>query len=229
MNSIVNTLLIWSEVWALIIPLCFVFPLKKPFLRPVFYYLVIAFILNAVANIISNQKTIGINLPWHSNTILYNIHSIARFVCFSYFFIRLRQNHYRSIKRIIPFIYILLVFLNFTLFDSLFNSNHISGNLLTAESYLLLIYCLLYYLSKLKDEVPLSSGPDFWIVIGLSIYVVINFFVFLFYVPMIKENPVLANNIWSIHNVGYILLCLFIAKGFYSQKDEPGLNNPPVR
>jgi uncharacterized membrane protein YidH (DUF202 family) len=73
-----------------------------------------------------------------------------------------------------------------------------------------------YYLKWLQDdEDDLTYEPHFWVVTGLSIYVVINFFVFLFYVPMIKENPVLADNIWNIHNIGYILLCTFITKAFY--------------
>ena len=56
---------------------------------------------------------------------------------------------------------------------------------------------------------------DFWVVTGLSIYVVINFFVFLFYVPLLTENPDLADRMWSIHNLAYITMCIFIAKAFY--------------
>jgi hypothetical protein len=109
------------------------------------------------------------------------------------------------------------VIINFTFFENFFNPLHLSGNLLAAEGYLLLIYCMLYYLSRLKDEIEvLTSGKDFWVVTGLSIYVVINFFVFLFYVPMLKENPQLAINMWSVHNVAYIILCIFISKAFYA-------------
>jgi hypothetical protein len=45
--------------------------------------------------------------------------------------------------------------------------------------------------------------------------VVINFFVFLFYVPMIKQDLKMADNIWNVHNIANILLCIFITKAFY--------------
>jgi hypothetical protein len=77
---------------------------------------------------------------------------------------------------------------------------------------------MLYYLSVLNDEDDDTAfkGPVFWIVTGLSIYVVINFFVFLFYVPMITQNLVLALDIWNVHNAAYIILCLFIARALYA-------------
>jgi hypothetical protein len=76
---------------------------------------------------------------------------------------------------------------------------------------------MLYYLYALNDEDDvMSKGPVFWIVTGLGIYVVINFFVFLFYVPMIIQNKALAAGIWNVHNVAYILLCLFLTKALYA-------------
>jgi hypothetical protein len=73
-----------------------------------------------------------------------------------------------------------------------------------------------YYLSKLKNEEDdVTNGADFWVVTGLAIYVVINFFVFLFYVPMLQQDVTLAINIWYLHNVAYIVLCIFITKAFY--------------
>ena len=90
------------------------------------------------------------------------------------------------------------------------------SNLLAAEAYLLLIYCLLYYLSKLRaEDSDVSRGADFWVVTGLSIYVVVNFFVFLFYVPMIKFDSNLAERIWDVHNIAYIILCILITRAFY--------------
>ena len=84
---------------------------------------------------------------------------------------------------------------------------------------MLLAYCLLYYLSKLKSEnEELMSGPDIYVVTGLSIFVVVNFFVFLFYDAMLAEDWQLADNMWSVHNVAYIILCLLIAIAFSSVK-----------
>ena len=112
--------------------------------------------------------------------------------------------------------YIALVLLNYLFLENYFDKNAINGKLFTIEAYFLLIYCLLYYLSQLRDETEdFRQNKEFWIVTGLSIYVVINFFMFLFYVPMIQQNELLAEKMWSVHNMAYILLCLFITKAIY--------------
>ena len=217
MLAILKLIFDWSEVWAPLIPLVFLlFNRKQPrILRPVIAYLVFAFFINVTGDIISDFKSY-LPLWLHSNNPLYNVHSVIRFICFSYFFISLRQNYFRSILYILANFLLLLIIINFKYFEDFGNINRLSGNLLSAEAYVLLIYCMLYYLSKLRDEVDdITSGPDFWVVTGLSIYVVINFFVFLFYVPMIDQNPTLADNMWDVHNIAYILLCLFITKAIY--------------
>jgi NADH:ubiquinone oxidoreductase subunit 6 (subunit J) len=75
---------------------------------------------------------------------------------------------------------------------------------------------MLYYLYKLgDDEVLITGEPDFWVVTGLAVYVVANFFVFLFYVQMIQVDSQLANRIWDVHNYAYMILCILTAKAFY--------------
>ena len=88
MSNLIQPILNWSEVWALLIPL-FVLLLrpKQPFyLKPVILYLWAALFLNLTGDIIGEYNK---NHPgWHlSNNPLYNIHSLLRFTCFSYFFI----------------------------------------------------------------------------------------------------------------------------------------------
>ena len=94
MYSTFGNFLRWSEVWALFFPLYQLLktPNNSRSLRPVSYYVILAFILNLAANLISNQKSIGLFLPWHNNVIIYNIHSIVRFVCFSVFFTNLSSS-----------------------------------------------------------------------------------------------------------------------------------------
>ncbi len=213
----------WSEVWALLIPLFQLWLKRKQpaYLKPVIFYLFAALFLNLSADIIAEWKRY---FPgWlQSNNPLYNIHSVIRFACFSYFFVLLRQPYFKIIKKILPVVFILFLLIDFGLIvdfgfsEQFFYESHISGNLFSAEAFFLLAYCMLFYLSKLKIEIEaLARGKDFWVVIGLSIYVVVNFFVFLFYVPMITQNQSLANNMWDVHNVAYIILCIFISKAFY--------------
>ncbi|MBC7914170.1 MAG: hypothetical protein H7Y07_08605 [Pyrinomonadaceae bacterium] len=216
-KTLFEILLNWSEVWAVLIPL-FVLLIRRgqpKYLQPVILYLWVALVINLTADIIGDFNSY---LPkWmERNLLLYNLHSIIRFTFFSYFFIHLNQSSFKAHQKILPFIFILFITVNFSIAENFFNQDHISGNLHAAEAYLLLIYCMLYYLSQLKEEkIVLIRGKEFWVVTGLSIYVVVNFFVFLFYVPMITDNPELANNMWNVHNVAYILLNLSIARSFY--------------
>ena len=215
MTNFFQLMLDWSEAWAPLIPLFFLlFRPKQPlFIKPVIVYLWFAFFINLAGDIISDFK---IYLPaWlQRNVVLYNVHSVIRFLCFCYFFIALRQTSFFILKKFLPVFSLLFLVINFKFFEDFTNPNHLSGNLLAAEAYFLLIYCMLYYLSQLRDDIEvISSGPDFWVVTGLSMYVVINFFVFLFYVPMINEN--IAEKMWSVHNIAYIILCIFITKAFY--------------
>lgn len=221
MKSFFLSLMNWSEVWAPLIPLIvLLFKRNQPgFLKPVIVYLIFAVFTNLAGDIIG---AFPLYLPsWlQSNNPLYNIHSIARFICFSYFFTILPQTSFSRLKIILPFISILIILIDFSYVENFGNPQHLSGNLLSAEAYLLLVYCMQYYLAKLRDEInDLSSRADFWVVTGLSIYVVINFFVFLFYVPMLEQDVRLAINIWYLHNLAYIVLCVFITKAFFEPAD----------
>jgi hypothetical protein len=212
-----QTILDWSEVWALIIPLV-AYSLRRNqprFLMPVLVYLVGAFLLNLFGDIIGAFE---MYLPsWlQTNILFYNIHSLFRFACFIYFFNQIGRTNFSGFKRTLLSFFLLLILTNYLFLENYFDNTHISGNLFTIEAYFLLIHCLLYYLSQLRDEIDdMSSSKTYWIVTGLSIYVVINFYIFLFYVPMIQENPMLAEKMWSVHNLAYIVLCLSITKALY--------------
>ncbi|MDQ6901937.1 MAG: hypothetical protein M3139_02855 [Bacteroidota bacterium] len=217
MMRFLRLMLDWSEVWALLLPLIvLIFKRNQPhYLKPVIIYLFFAFFINLAGDIIGDFTRA---LPqWlQSNNILYNVHSTIRFICFSYFFLLLKQPSFITLKKVIPFISLFIIIINFKYLETFANPGHLSGNLLATEAYFLLIYCVLYYLAKLRsEEDDLTWGPDFWVATGLSIYVVVNFFVFLFYVPMIEQNSKMADHIWDVHNVAYIILCIFIAKAFY--------------
>lgn len=218
MGHLLQVILDWAEVWAVgIALLVLLFRWRQPVaLWPVMGYLWMALVINLVGDVIADYKKY-LPLWLHSNTPLYNVHSILRFICFSSFFLLLPQPSFRTLKNLLPWISLAFIALNFTLRENFFNVTRLSGDLLSVEAYLLLVYCMLYYLSQLNSDVEKLTKPfDFWIVTGLSIYVVINFFVFLFYNPMLdQQNYSLAIQIWNVHNIAYIIFCLFIAKAFY--------------
>jgi hypothetical protein len=230
MSKILEIIFDWSEVWALLIPLFFiVFRHKQPAsLKPVIIYLWLALVLNLCGDAIGDFKKIY-HLPhWlQSNNPLYNIHSVVRFACFSYFFISLPQPQFKTFKKIIVLVFVVYFIIDFAFFEHFFLYDHLSGNLLSAEAYALLIYGMLYYLAVLNDENDAPfKGPVFWIATGLCIYVVVNFFVFLFYVPMINQDINLTLGIWKVHNAAYIILCLFITRAFYAtNRTHPAAGN----
>ena len=207
----------WSEVWGLFIPLlALTLGKKQPvFMKPVSIYICLALFINLCGDIIGDFKK---HLPeWlRSNTYLYNIHSVVRFICFSYFFYFLEHRFLVISVKILSLLYFLFLIINFGLFENFFNYTQLSGNLLTTESYLLLVYCILYYLSQLISETSvLKNDKAFWVVTGLGLYVVSNFFLFLFYDPMMTESSLLANRMWDIHNTAYIIMSILLAKAYH--------------
>ncbi len=217
MKSFLQILLDFSEVWALLIPLFFVIGQKrKPaFLRPVIIYLWLALFLHGlIDSIMLLYKWLP---PWlQSNNPLYNFTSVVRFICFSGFFLSLPQAGFRKLKKWLIVFFIVFFIVNFIFIEDFFNYNYFSGNLLALEAYLLLIYCLQYYLVELRDDSNvIFDRPDFWVVTGLAIYVVINFFIFLFYVPMLDFDEQLSVRMWDWHNVAFIIFCIFITKALY--------------
>lgn len=207
----------WSEVWALLVPLVvLLFRHQQPAgLKPVIIYLWLGLFINLAIDIIMVLR-IYYHKEQLTNNPLYNLHAVVRFICFSFYFIQLPQASFIKFKKILAGASVLFLFVNFIFFEDFFNYDSFSGNLHALEAYLLLVYCMLYYLSELKDDSKnLFNGPDFWVVTGLSIYVVVNFFVFLFYLPMIDVDVDLAVNIWNVHNIAFIIFCLFITKAFY--------------
>jgi len=181
-------------------------------LRPVIIYVWLAFLINIIIDVIME---INAYFPRLTNNPFYNIHSVIRFACFSFYFIHLQKKSFSRIKQWLAILAAAFILINFIFFENFFNPESFSGNLFTVEAYLLLVYCILYYLTELKTDDDLFNGPHFWVVTGLAIYVVTNFFVFLFYTPMRQVNGKLADQMWDVHNVAFIIFCLFITKAFY--------------
>ncbi len=214
-----------SEVWALVIPLLFIFPVSglKSWQKPVVTYLFIAFVLNVLSGLITNSNRLPFHLPWKNNLVFYNVHSILRFICFGYFFLVIKQQYFTRLRKLIPIIYFAFLIPDLAFSENIFDGSQIRSRLFTVEAFLLLGYCLLYYISKLKsDSQELNYGDEIYIVTGLSIFIVINFFIFLFYDSLMNTDPNLADKSWTVHNIAYILFCMLIARGFYLTRNEAG-------
>lgn len=226
MSSLFHTILDWSEVWALLIPLTVILwkKNKTTYLKPVRFYVFITLVLNLAIDLIAEYKVAwGIrqgDFFW-SNNFIYNFHSIIRLLLFAWFFILLRQRFMHRVKSIIPFGFLAFVLINFIFYENFFPQGPFSSRLLSTEAALLLFYCLQYFIFLMIEDKPVkpSHQPGFWVVTGLSIYVAVSFFIFLFYAYLSDAKRNFAVNIWDIHNVVFIILCITIAKQFY-QKNE---------
>lgn len=215
----------WIEVWALLIPLFFITSAKTSpvYMKPVKIYVVAAFIINLLITLIWKRNKLGITLPdWlHSNNFLYNINSLVRLILFSLFFILLKQRFMHRVKIILPVAFLIFVIAYFSFYEDFFNYNVFSSLLLAIEAALLLFYCLQYFIYMVLESksASLKKHPHFWVVTGLSIYVAVSFLIFLFFDYLTKYNQLFARNIWYIHNVAFLILCIFLARAFYEKTD----------
>jgi hypothetical protein len=219
-GSFFQEILDWSEVWALLIPLMVLsFSEKQPhFFKPIIVYLWLALIIDAVIDV--GWKFEKCAPGWmHPNNYLYNVHSIIRFICFSLFFNLLKQPYHTRIKKMIPWLSLLFLIINFLFLEKFYEPQTISSRLFAVEAGLLLFYCLQYYLFRMKEEdVSISErSADNWVVTGLSIYVVFNFFYFLFYTTLLNNGYTsFVVAMWNYHNISFVILCIFIARAFYA-------------
>lgn len=234
--NLYNLILDWSEAWAPLIPLI-IFLVVRPkhrWIKPVVIYLVVAFICSLALDIIWKQKTLGLH-DWFNknfsswprdrgdmkNTIFYNIISISRLLLFAWFFNYL-GGIFVKLNKFIPVLFILFTVINFwkvTVFDfwKVEKIEDFSSRLITLETGILLFYCILYFFRVLRDDKPdgeAASRQVFRIVMGLSIYAALNFFIFLFYRQLTVNFVDLALQIWPIHNFSNIIFCLLIAWAF---------------
>lgn len=230
MKAIYHLLLDWSEVWALLIPLAILIWKRNdtPYLKPVRIFVYVSLVMNLVIDLIWKFKEkMGFqpgDFFW-SNNFIYNAESIIRFHLFAWFFIGLNQRFLHRVKKFIPFLFLALVLINFIFFEDFFSQASFSSRLLATEAALLLFYCLQYFIYIIVEEksVKLGQQPGFWVVIGLSVYVAINFFIFLFYATLSKnssdEKFQFAIQLWDVHNIVFILFCTLMAIQFARKND----------
>src|SRR5687768_1899726 len=114
----------WSEVWALLIPLVILLLRRRQpvTLKPIIIYIWLAFLLNLVIDIITAINTYRHNFDL-SNNPLYNLHSVVRFSCFSFYFIQLQPSSFTRLKKILAILYVVFLITNFLLFENFFNHN----------------------------------------------------------------------------------------------------------
>ena len=249
LTAILQEILDWSEVWAPLIPLVLVsFMGKQPrYFIPVIVYLWFALLIGALADagwkfqvsvkevtdIYCNNCYSSADLKdeflqatpaWmYPNTYLYNVHSIGRFICFSIFFYLLSKSFRTKLNKLLLLLVMLFIIINFWFAEEFYSPNSFSSRLFAVECGILLFFCLRWYLYQMQGKGDTEKkSREFWVITGLSIYVVFNFFFFLFYTTLMSQEEYwdFVASMWHFHNITFIILCIFIAKAFYGARDN---------
>jgi len=213
MSNLLGILYDWVEVWALFISLIAYFSRRPKYnwVTPIFLYLVVALLLNITIDTIwygNRYKIFELN-----NNIFYNIHSFIRFFLFAWFF-HFVGKPFPRLNRFAPYLFVGVAIIVYAFVDK--NIFRVSSKMLALESALLLGYCIVFFLKLIQEDQTVSPAklPTFWIVGGLSLFIAVNFFTYLFLNYLAVNNKEFLVVIWHIHNFFYLVMCIFIAIAF---------------
>jgi hypothetical protein len=226
MNNFINSIINWSEVWSLFVPLFIIFRFrpKGPGVKPLIIYVLVALIINFIATIMVEYY---FSMPsWlKNNNILYNLHSSIRVIFFSWYFMTIKPYGFPRILKMLLVSYLVFAAVNFVFFQSPF---FISNYHFTAESIMLLLLCLSFFFRSMQDESTMNwlKHPAFLVCTGISLYEATSFFIFLFFYPLVKKDLEFADLTMSIHNVMYIILCIILAIALYRYRKRPESGTP---
>ena len=212
------TILNWSEVWALLIPLALViiYRTKEPAMHPVILYIYIAFVLNAISTTLFVFHS---KMPplLQNNNLLYNLHSIARVFFFSWYISKITPRHFLFINKSIISGYIIFIVVNFLFFESLL---FFSSRLFAAESIVLLFLCISFFLRSLQDEsgTNWTKYPSFIVSTAVALYEATTFFIFLFILPMAVKDPEFGRLCLDIYKIIFVIFCILLACALFRSK-----------
>lgn len=216
MNEIVKTILAWSEVWGILIPLTILilYKIKDRELKPVVLYIWVAAFLNIISRIIAELRKAKLHyhLPdfLQSNLLFYNLNSVGRVVLFTWFITNTKLlQRFRLLRLIIP-VYIVLVLINFTFLEPVLT---FSTKMYILEGILLLALCISFFLYSIKDESDIiwMDHPAFIVAAGVSLYEAISFFVFLFFDVISNHMENFGRTTMRIFSISYVILCILLA------------------
>lgn len=220
MPDLLDKIISSSEVLAILIPLTVII-IHKPKgkgIKILVCYVVIAFIINLVATILYLFHN---SMPtWlKNNNILYNLHSISRVIFFSWYILKVRPYRYLWFYKIMLIAYAAFCTYNFLVLESPF---YLSSNIFSAESIVLLVLSLSYFLRSIQEEEQTNwlKHPSFLIVAGICFYEAITFFIFLFFYPLYQHDLAFSLATMRIYAITFVILCILIGMAFYKSRKK---------
>jgi hypothetical protein len=218
--GVLSKVIDWSEVWALLIPLAIIlfYRPKEPAMHPVIWYICIALVLNSIS---TTLYVFHRQMPpfLKNNNILYNLHSIARVIFFSWYISKITSSKFSFIYKSIISVYIIFIIVNFLFFESLL---FFSSRLFAAESIVLLFLCISFFLRSLQDEsgTNWTKYPSFIVCTAVALYEAITFFIFLFLLPMADKDPDFGLLSLEIYKITFVVFCILLARAIFRSKKQ---------
>ncbi len=181
-------------------------------------YVVIGFTANLLAALVVLFYN-SLQEPYNNNNIFYNTHSVLRVILLGYYLMKVCPSKYARIFKLGMAAYLVFCIVNFTFFESFLL---LSAILFPVESFVLLLFSLLYLFHAILDESEINwtKEPSFYVVTGIALYETITFFAFLFYSTAAHTDYGFTWIILIIYSLSFIALCILIAVSmyFYSRK-----------
>jgi hypothetical protein len=215
MNDFFRSMLRWSEVWPLLIPLAiFIFlGVREKRVWPVAIYVIIALVISFIG---SYAVYYPAGLPsWiKNNNLLYNVLSILRVLLIGWYIICIPQLKIYKYTRYVYGIYIVLVLFNFLELESI---RTFSSRTFAAEGIVLLILCITYFLGTIfDDETRLTiKQPEFLICMAISLFESINFFIYLFFDALFQIDPDFGFKTIKLSKYTTILIGILLGLALY--------------
>ena len=227
MPDLIDIIFSSSEVLALLIPLM-IFVFYKPDrtkMRYIIAYTITAFVLNLITFLLYVYHSY---LPSYlqNNNILYNLSSLIRVLFFGLYIYHIKPYRFQIVHKIVFAAYFIYALVNFTFIQSPF---FLSNTFLAAESIVLLIFCLFFFLSFMQDDSETNwlRQPSFLICIGICLYECVIFFIFLFFYALSQKNPSFGVITLYIYYSVFIILCILLGLALYRSRknnNETSLN-----
>ena len=216
-------LIVWSEVWAFLIPLTIII-IFKPRGKNVgllIAYVLTGFFLNFCAIFTLVYPDLVPYFLKYNNNIFYNVHSFVMVIFLGWYIIKVRPYKYIALLKGLIALYVIFVLINFIFFE---RPLIYSTRLFTVGSIVLLVLCLYYFIDLIKEEsqVSLLKHPSFIISSGICLYHAVTFFIFLFLRPMFNsaynKDPSFSDLMMKITQITFLIFCILLAIGLYQYR-----------
>lgn len=229
--STLDFIIVWSEVWAFLIPLAvivFFKPAGKA-VRLLIAYVIMGFVLNFCAIFTLVYPNLVPPVFRYNNNIFYNVHSFIMVLFLGLYILKIRTYKHITLLKGLLMLYVIFVLVNFTFFGHplFYSTRHF-----TTGSIVLLILCLFYFFSSIQEEskVNMLKHPSFLITSAVSLYHGITFFIFLFLLPMFNsaynKDLSLTDLMMKITQVTFVIFCILLAFGLFRYRSRKDLAAP---